>query len=251
MWAPPATSPAPPVLSRPPLQPRDPGGLGQLRRQGAALQGPACAAPHGQPWHPWHPWHPGNPALRKAPPALRRTKQWPAPVGPPSMQVDLFSLGVMAFELWHPFATAMERAVLLRDLREHGVMPVQFEADHQVVSGRPPACPSCGPRLLTRLADCPPAGGLHAAPACLLVVHVYSEHQKTELVGFLAPPPCRAGLPAHPLAHGTQPRGAAHRGGSAALRAAAAAGGVLGHVCCSHSCWSRAVGGRVAGSSTL
>lgn len=31
----------------------------------------------------------------------------------------------MAFELWHPFATAMERAVLLRDLRENGVMPAQ------------------------------------------------------------------------------------------------------------------------------
>ncbi|PSC69649.1 putative serine threonine-kinase GCN2 isoform B [Micractinium conductrix] len=48
-------------------------------------------------------------------------------------KVDLFSLGVMAFELWHPFATAMERAVLLRDLRENGVMPAQFEADHPVV----------------------------------------------------------------------------------------------------------------------
>ena len=49
-------------------------------------------------------------------------------------KVDLFSLGVMAFELWHPFATAMERAVLLRDLREHGgVMPAAFEAANPVV----------------------------------------------------------------------------------------------------------------------
>ena len=35
-------------------------------------------------------------------------------------RVDLFSLGVMAFELWHPFATAMERAVLLRQARLAG-----------------------------------------------------------------------------------------------------------------------------------
>jgi translation initiation factor 2-alpha kinase 4 len=48
-------------------------------------------------------------------------------------KVDLFSLGVMAFELWHPFATAMERAVLLRDLRENGVMPAAFEAANPVV----------------------------------------------------------------------------------------------------------------------
>lgn len=81
------------------------------------------------------------------------------PLPPP--QVDLFSLGVMAFELWHPFATAMERAVLLRDLREHGVMPVQFEADHPVV--RPAVCAAL-PRsalatcLLAGFACCLPAG---------------------------------------------------------------------------------------------
>jgi hypothetical protein len=41
--------------------------------------------------------------------------------------VDLFSLGVMTFELWHPFATAMERAVLLRDLYVAGGAAQQRE----------------------------------------------------------------------------------------------------------------------------
>lgn len=49
-------------------------------------------------------------------------------------KVDLFSLGVLAFELWHPFSTAMERAVLLRDLRERGAMPAEFEASQPAVA---------------------------------------------------------------------------------------------------------------------
>ena len=50
-------------------------------------------------------------------------------------KVDLYSLGIMTFELWYPFATAMERAVLLRDLRERGgVMPAAFEAEHPTVA---------------------------------------------------------------------------------------------------------------------
>jgi hypothetical protein len=48
-------------------------------------------------------------------------------------KVDLYSLGVVAFELWHPFATGMERVVLLRDLRENDVMPADFEAANPVV----------------------------------------------------------------------------------------------------------------------
>ena len=43
-------------------------------------------------------------------------------------RVDSYSLGILTFELWHPFSTGMERAILLRDLREHGVMPAEFEA---------------------------------------------------------------------------------------------------------------------------
>jgi hypothetical protein len=40
----------------------------------------------------------------------------------------------MTFELWHPFATAMERALLLRDLRERGDLPPAFEQAHPVAA---------------------------------------------------------------------------------------------------------------------
>ncbi|CAL8462314.1 g1847 [Coccomyxa elongata] len=49
-------------------------------------------------------------------------------------KVDIFSLGIVAFELWHPFATGMERAALLRDLQSHGVMPAEWEAAHPQVA---------------------------------------------------------------------------------------------------------------------
>jgi serine/threonine protein kinase len=52
----------------------------------------------------------------------------------PQPQVDIFSLGVVAFELWHPFATGMERALLLRDLREGGRLPADWERAHPVVA---------------------------------------------------------------------------------------------------------------------
>jgi len=42
-------------------------------------------------------------------------------------RVDIYSVGIIAFEVWHPFSTAMERVTLLRDLRERGSMPVEFE----------------------------------------------------------------------------------------------------------------------------
>jgi translation initiation factor 2-alpha kinase 4 len=51
-----------------------------------------------------------------------------------SLQVDLFSLGIVVFELWHPFATAMERAVLLRELRENAQLPPAFEKEHPTVA---------------------------------------------------------------------------------------------------------------------
>lgn len=35
----------------------------------------------------------------------------------------MYSLGVMFFELWHPFETAMERHVLLSDLKLKGQLP--------------------------------------------------------------------------------------------------------------------------------
>lgn len=48
-------------------------------------------------------------------------------------KVDLYSLGVIAFELWHPFSTVMERVVVLRDLVERGVMPPSWPEAHPVV----------------------------------------------------------------------------------------------------------------------
>ncbi|KFM24635.1 putative serine/threonine-protein kinase GCN2 [Auxenochlorella protothecoides] len=48
-------------------------------------------------------------------------------------RVDSYSVGVIAFELWHRFSTGMERAVLLRDLRERDVMPADFEASQPAV----------------------------------------------------------------------------------------------------------------------
>lgn len=39
------------------------------------------------------------------------------------LQCDLYSLGIVLFELWHPFSTAMERAVLLNEVKQKGVLP--------------------------------------------------------------------------------------------------------------------------------
>ncbi|ONK57837.1 uncharacterized protein A4U43_C09F4700 [Asparagus officinalis] len=38
-------------------------------------------------------------------------------------KVDMYSLGVVFFELWHPFATAMERHIILSDLKQKGALP--------------------------------------------------------------------------------------------------------------------------------
>ncbi|KAL8509276.1 hypothetical protein ACS0TY_016465 [Phlomoides rotata] len=38
-------------------------------------------------------------------------------------KADMYSLGVVFFELWHPFATAMERHVVLSDLKLKGELP--------------------------------------------------------------------------------------------------------------------------------
>ncbi|KAJ4756462.1 protein kinase family protein [Rhynchospora pubera] len=38
-------------------------------------------------------------------------------------KVDMYSLGVIFFELWHPFATAMERHIILSDLKLKGTPP--------------------------------------------------------------------------------------------------------------------------------
>uniref|UniRef100_A0A061SEW0 Eukaryotic translation initiation factor 2-alpha kinase 4 n=1 Tax=Tetraselmis sp. GSL018 TaxID=582737 RepID=A0A061SEW0_9CHLO len=49
-------------------------------------------------------------------------------------KVDIYSLGIIAFEMWHHFETGMERFVVLRDLREHGKMPSEWEARHPKVA---------------------------------------------------------------------------------------------------------------------
>ncbi|KAJ1271678.1 hypothetical protein BS78_06G144600 [Paspalum vaginatum] len=42
-------------------------------------------------------------------------------------KVDMYSLGVIFFELWHPFATAMERHLVLSDLKQKGETPKSWE----------------------------------------------------------------------------------------------------------------------------
>lgn len=43
-------------------------------------------------------------------------------------KVDMYSLGVVFFELWHPFATAMERHIVLSDLKQKGAIPSSWIA---------------------------------------------------------------------------------------------------------------------------
>ncbi|KAG8481278.1 hypothetical protein CXB51_026106 [Gossypium anomalum] len=44
-------------------------------------------------------------------------------------QVDMYSLGVVFFELWHPFGTAMERHIILSDLKLKGELPSEWVAE--------------------------------------------------------------------------------------------------------------------------
>ncbi|XP_021290176.1 eIF-2-alpha kinase GCN2 isoform X1 [Herrania umbratica] len=44
-------------------------------------------------------------------------------------KVDMYSLGVVFFELWHPFGTAMERHIVLSDLKHKGELPAAWVAD--------------------------------------------------------------------------------------------------------------------------
>ncbi|XP_006852117.2 eIF-2-alpha kinase GCN2 isoform X1 [Amborella trichopoda] len=45
-------------------------------------------------------------------------------------KVDMYSLGVVFFELWHPFSTAMERNVILSDLKHKGTPPTDWVAKY-------------------------------------------------------------------------------------------------------------------------
>ncbi|XP_019168429.1 PREDICTED: eIF-2-alpha kinase GCN2 isoform X3 [Ipomoea nil] len=44
-------------------------------------------------------------------------------------KADMYSLGVVFFELWHPFSTAMERHVILSDLIQKGELPPTWVAE--------------------------------------------------------------------------------------------------------------------------
>lgn len=45
-------------------------------------------------------------------------------------KVDMYSLAVVFFELWHPFDTAMERHIVLSDLKQKGILPPLWVADY-------------------------------------------------------------------------------------------------------------------------
>ena len=98
---------------------------------------------------------------------------------------DVYSLGVVAFELWHPFATGarlaracpwpsqglcvrgtkhgrshaagMERAALLADLQAAGALPAEWEAAQPQVRPRRPARARHGVRAPALCTDMPPA----------------------------------------------------------------------------------------------
>ncbi|KAA8527288.1 hypothetical protein F0562_034615 [Nyssa sinensis] len=44
-------------------------------------------------------------------------------------KADMYSLGVVFFELWHPFGTAMERQIVLSDLKHKGELPSAWVTD--------------------------------------------------------------------------------------------------------------------------
>ncbi len=63
----------------------------------------------------------------------------------------MFSLGIVVFELWHPFSTGMERTVLLQDLRENNALPAAWEAANPTIA---------------RLIRCGGPGALSPPPRC-------------------------------------------------------------------------------------
>jgi len=44
-------------------------------------------------------------------------------------KVDIYALGIILFEMWHPFSTGMERCKVLEALRNHLQFPQDFERD--------------------------------------------------------------------------------------------------------------------------
>ncbi|MFS7924532.1 putative protein kinase PEK-GCN2 family [Helianthus anomalus] len=44
-------------------------------------------------------------------------------------KADMYSLGIVFFELWHPFSTGMERHIVLSDLKKKGELPSDWVAE--------------------------------------------------------------------------------------------------------------------------
>lgn len=49
-------------------------------------------------------------------------------------KIDIFSLGIILFELWHPFNTTMERFIVIEELRNHRKLPSDFVQKYPVQS---------------------------------------------------------------------------------------------------------------------
>ena len=45
-------------------------------------------------------------------------------------KIDVFSLGIIFFEMWHPFSNKYERFKILRDLKNRNKLPTKFEEMH-------------------------------------------------------------------------------------------------------------------------
>jgi translation initiation factor 2-alpha kinase 4 len=73
----------------------------------------------------------------------------------PILQVDMYSLGVVLFELWYQFTTGMERYVVLNDLKVKGILPstwsAEFESQAKLVKWLTAAQPSERPSAVQLL----------------------------------------------------------------------------------------------------
>ncbi|XP_073387701.1 eIF-2-alpha kinase GCN2-like isoform X2 [Physcomitrium patens] len=70
-------------------------------------------------------------------------------------KVDMYSLGVVLFELWYQFTTAMERYIILNDFKSKGTLPstwsVEFECQAKLVKWLTAAQPSERPSAVQLL----------------------------------------------------------------------------------------------------
>ncbi|KAG0591417.1 hypothetical protein KC19_1G174500 [Ceratodon purpureus] len=70
-------------------------------------------------------------------------------------KVDMYSLGIVLFELWYQFTTAMERYIVLNDLKVKGILPstwsAEFESQAKLVKWLTAAQPSERPSAVQLL----------------------------------------------------------------------------------------------------